>query len=127
MQCPTCNHPCSAADNYCRRCGTPLTTSRLPVRRLNNLPVSWQPAPIAIRSGLLALAVGTGLELLRRQLVRVLARSASRLPAIAAPQAQSPQIGKGGADASYSLTETVVLQRSWIRWARPKEQHKAKR
>lgn len=127
MRCPTCDYPCSATDNYCRRCGVLLSASRLPVRRLNNLPVRWRPAPVALGSGLLALAVGTGLELLRRQVVRLLARSPSRLPSIPSSKAGSQDIGKHGDEAPYSLTETIILQRSWIKWARPRQQGRSRK
>jgi hypothetical protein len=77
MLCPNCRAECKADDAYCRHCGTDLTLpskSIVPVQL--NLPTILQnPQLPRVAAGVGALAVGFGLELLRRSLLARLSRS----------------------------------------------------
>jgi hypothetical protein len=83
MLCPECRANCSTDDVFCRRCGADLnipSTRLVPVT--SRLPAIVQhPQLPRLAAGVGALAVGFGLELLRRNLVARLekpVRSASR-------------------------------------------------
>ncbi len=71
MICPNCSAECMAGDIYCHRCGTDLTLStKSLVPAQNHLPTLIQNSQvprIAVSVG--AIALGVGLELLRRRLV----------------------------------------------------------
>src|SRR5207245_7791187 len=85
---PTCPAACSTDDLYCRNCGADLTapsTSLVPAH--TRLPAVFSnPQLPRLAAGVGALAVGAGLELLRRGLLARLARSsrsvADTLPAL---------------------------------------------
>ena len=71
MLCPECRANCSSDDVFCRRCGADLSipstslvpaTSRLPA-------IAQHPQLPRLAAGVGALAVGFGLELLRRNLL----------------------------------------------------------
>ena len=71
MLCPECRANCSSDDVFCRRCGADLSipsTSLVPTP--SHLPALAQhPQLPRLAAGVGALAVGFGLELLRRNLV----------------------------------------------------------
>ncbi len=71
MLCPECRANCSSDDVFCRRCGADLSipsTSLVPTT--SHLPALAQhPQLPRLAAGVGALAVGFGLELLRRNLV----------------------------------------------------------
>lgn len=71
MLCPECRANCSSDDVFCRRCGADLSipsTSLVPT--ISHLPALAQhPQLPRLAAGVGALAVGFGLELLRRNLV----------------------------------------------------------
>jgi len=71
MLCPNCSAGCMAGDMYCHRCGTDLTlSSKSLVPTQNHLPTliqSSQLPRLAVSVG--AIALGVGLELLRRRLI----------------------------------------------------------
>lgn len=77
MVCPSCRAGCAAEDIFCRRCGTDLSVpskSLVPVQ--SQLPTLLTHSPLPrVAAGVGALAVGVGLELLRRGLLARLARS----------------------------------------------------
>ena len=80
MQCPNCHTECLADALYCRRCGADLTTpstSLMPSH--TNLPAVFAPQLPRLVAGVGALAVGFGLELLRRSLLARLTRSSRSL------------------------------------------------
>jgi hypothetical protein len=121
MICPGCHARCSTDDLYCRSCGADLTipsTSLVPTR--TRLPAVFSsPKLPRLAAGVGALAVGAGLELLRRGLLARLASSsrsvAETLPAIdgirnlLAPQSdKKPPRG-------YEVHETIVYVRRVIR------------
>ena len=71
MLCPECRANCSSDDVFCRRCGADLTipsTSLVPTT--SHLPaIAQHPQLPRLAAGVGALAVGFGLELLRRNLL----------------------------------------------------------
>jgi hypothetical protein len=78
MTCPECRTGCAAEDIYCHRCGADLTIpskSLVPVQ--SSLPaVLHNPQLPRVAAGVGAVAMGVGLELLRRSLLARLTRSA---------------------------------------------------
>jgi hypothetical protein len=121
MLCPTCRAACSTDDLYCRNCGADLTapsTSLVPAR--TRLPAVFSnPQLPRLAAGVGALAVGAGLELLRRSLLARLARS-SRSVANTLPTFDSlrdllaPQVEKK-LPRGYEVHETIVYVRRVIR------------
>lgn len=126
MLCPKCRAGCAVEDTFCRRCGAdlnvpsrslvPVTQSRLPTLLQN-------PQLPRVAAGVGALAVGVGLELLRRNLLTRLARparkSAKLLPAVSpnalrelfTPNENKPvKLPKG-----YEVRETVMYMSRVIR------------
>ena len=71
MLCPECRANCSSDDVFCRRCGADLSipsTSLVPTT--SHLPaIALHPQLPRLAAGVGALAVGFGLELLRRNLL----------------------------------------------------------
>ncbi len=71
MLCPNCSAGCMENDTYCHRCGTDLTlSSKSLVPAQNHLPTLIQNSPlprVAVSVG--AIALGVGIELLRRRLI----------------------------------------------------------
>lgn len=125
MVCPNCRAGCAAEDTFCRRCGTDLSVpskSLVPVQ--TRLPaVLHSPQLPRVAAGVGALAVGVGLELLRRGLLARLARpartSAKLLPTLSpnnfrelfAPDEKRPiKLPKG-----YEVHETVIYMSRVIR------------
>ncbi|GCE16380.1 zinc-ribbon domain-containing protein [Dictyobacter kobayashii] len=122
MQCPNCHARYTEDDLYCQNCGADLTkktTSIIPIQA--NLPAvlynSQLPRNVAASVG--AVAVGFGIELLRRNLLARLQpkRGVERaLPALGDmkdlvfPQHKSPKLPKG-----YEIEETIVSVRRVIR------------
>lgn len=118
MICPSCRAGCTVGDVFCRRCGADLgvpSKSLVPVQ--SHLPVVLQnPQLPRLAAGVGALAVGVGLELLRRGLLARLARpsraSAKLLPTLspnhvreifASPEKKPTKLPKG-----YEMQEVVV-------------------
>ncbi len=125
MLCSNCHSEYAEGDTYCRSCGTELMeTSKSIVPLQANLPAILQNAqlPRNVAAGVGALALGVGLELLRRNLLTRLTQSAPRSvePALSAlssvrdilqPQNEkSLKLPKG-----YEVHETVVYMRRVIR------------
>ena len=125
MLCPECRANCSVEDVFCRRCGTDLsipTTSLVPTT--THLPtIAQHPQLPRLAAGVGALAVGFGLELLRRNLLARLekpVRSTSKalMPqtitgikdAFAQQQPKSIKLPKG-----YAIEETAVYINRVIR------------
>src|SRR5574340_325322 len=104
MQCPNCQADYLASDEFCRECGADLpstvtSTSLVPVR--SNLPAVLQhPQLPRIAAGVGAVAVGFGLELLRRGLVARKSRMAVRLPSTLLPDIM------GGVKEMFSPQQT---------------------
>ena len=125
MLCPNCRAESMADDVYCRHCGTDLTLpSKSLVPTQSNLPTILQnPQLPRLAAGVGALAVGFGLELLRRSLVARMSRSSrsasNYLPALtfdtlrdifSTPGDKSLNLPKG-----YEIHETAIYLRRVIR------------
>lgn len=125
MLCPECRANCSSDDVFCRRCGADLTipsTSLVPTT--SHLPVIVQhPQLPRLAAGVGALAVGFGLELLRRNLLGRLEkplRSTSKALTpralmemknpLAQPQTRNIKLPKG-----YAIEETAIYVSRVIR------------
>jgi hypothetical protein len=126
MVCPNCRTASFEDDVFCRQCGADLmepSTSLVPVDSArSNLPAVFQNAQLPrLAAGVGALAVGVGIELLRRSLLTRMARSAGQvgetLPVLSGvrdilkPQtARSLKLPRG-----YEVQETVVYMQRVIR------------
>jgi hypothetical protein len=125
MFCPNCHAECKVGDKQCYRCGTDLP---LPPKSIvpipSNLPaILHNPQLPRLAAGVGALALGVGLELLRRSLLarmKSLPRSASNYlstPAFdvmrdkfSTPDDKSLKLPRG-----YEMHETVIYLRRVIR------------
>lgn len=122
MLCPSCRAGCAAEDTYCRRCGTDLSVpSRSLVLVSSRLPtVLHSPQLPRLAAGVGALAVGVGLELLRRTvLTRLAGRRARPLPGLAPAVARDlfvrPQQGPVKLPRGYEVRETMVYMSRVVR------------
>jgi len=123
MHCARCGAPFDPGDNFCRRCGEPLDHNGLPtVIYRSFLPVPWTLAKGPIVRGVLALIVGTAVELLRREIAkRSSPLNPSTMPAPLyegkilddAKKARFPwsRVPKG----DYRFTETVIQRQIWFK------------
>ena len=125
MLCPNCRAGCMEDDIYCHRCGTDLTlSSKNLVPTQTRLPTRLQNSQLPrLAASVGALALGFGLELLRRRfLARItrLPRSASNYVSVPTVDAmreifsserdQSLKLPKG-----YEIHETAVYFKRVIR------------
>jgi hypothetical protein len=125
MLCPECRANCSSDDVFCRRCGADLSipsTSLVPAP--SHLPAIVQhPQLPRLAAGVGALAVGVGLELLRRSLLARLEKPLRPAPKTLAPemitgikntiaqqQTRSIKLPKG-----YTIEETAIYVSRVIR------------
>ena len=123
MRCPNCHTATTEEDMYCRLCGADLvetSTSIVPVQK--NLPALLynSSVPRRVAAGVGALAVGVGIELLRRNmLARLLpTRSTARaLPSVSQiKETFFPQSGKAvKVPKGYEIHETVIYMTRIIR------------
>ena len=76
MLCPNCRAGCMADDIYCHRCGTDLTlSSKSLVPTQSHVPTLLQNSQLPrVAASVGALALGVGLELLRRRLIARITR-----------------------------------------------------
>ena len=115
MRCAHCGTRLDLEDNYCRNCGTALNRRELPtVVSRSLLPVPWTMARGPVVRGVVALAVGTVMELARREVSRrVISQDPSQALALLAagkpveakrrfPWSKQPPRGE------YEVTETVI-------------------
>jgi len=111
MLCPECRANCSTEDVFCRYCGTDLSipsTSLVPLT--SHLPAVVQhPQLPRLAAGVGALAVGFGLELLRRNLLARLAK-----PVRSTSKALMPQTIMGMKNAfTQQQTRTIKLPKGY--------------
>jgi hypothetical protein len=125
MLCPNCQAECIADEMYCHRCGTELALqSKSLVSTQSNLPALLQnPQLPRLAAGVGALALGVGLELLRRSLLARLTRlprSASNYLSAPTVDAMREIFSTQGDKAlklpkGYEIHETAVYFRRVIR------------
>ncbi len=125
MLCPNCRAECMADDIYCHQCGTDLTmTSKSLVPTQTHLPTLIQNSQLPrLAASVGAIALGVGLELLRRRLIaRVtpLPRSASNYVSVPTVDAMRELFSKQGNQESklpkgYEIHETAVYFKRVIR------------
>ena len=122
MLCPNCRAAYSVDDLYCRQCGTDLTVpSTSLVTTHSSLPaVLNNPQLPRVAAGVGALAVGFGLELLRRGLLARSTRKASKLlPALASGSLRDILTQQDNRPVrlprGYEIHETVVYMSRVIR------------
>lgn len=124
MKCPKCRAEYTEEDIYCRQCGVELTdtsTSVVPMQSFLPAVLYNSPLPRKVAASVGALALGFGLELLRRGLVARMAKPV-RAPEAAFPTMESikevltPQHGKSSRlPKGYEVQETVVYMRRVMR------------
>jgi len=90
MLCPNCRAGCMADDIYCHICGTDLTlSSKSLVPTQTHLPTLLQNSQLPrLAASVGALALGVGLELLRRRLIARI----TRLPRTASSYVSVPTV-----------------------------------
>jgi len=90
MLCPNCHAGCMEEDIYCHRCGTDLTlTLKSLVPTQTHLPTLLQNSQLPrVAASVGALALGVGLELLRRRLIARI----TRLPRSASNYISAPTV-----------------------------------
>lgn len=124
MLCPDCHRENSQRDPYCHYCGADLTvrsTSLVPVTQKRLPTVLHNPQIPRLAASVGAVAVGVGVELLRRSLVERLTLPAkpisstgplvNRLKDVLFPQNEK----KYKLPKNYEIEETVVYMRRIIR------------
>ena len=123
MHCPSCRTEAVQGDVYCRHCGTDLvetSTSIVPVQ--SGLPaiLNNSPLPRRVAAGVGALALGVGIELLRRNVLARMSPSRSMRDALPARAGlkdvifsrpdRTMKLPKG-----YEVHETVIYMTRVIR------------
>src|SRR5437667_12794859 len=90
MLCPNCRAGCMTDDIYCHRCGADLTlSSKSLVPTQTNLPTLLENTQLPrLADSVGALALGVGLELLRRRLIARI----TRLPRAASSYDSTPTV-----------------------------------
>ena len=90
MLCPNCRAGCMTDDIYCHRCGADLTLStKSLVPTQTNLPTLLENTQLPrLADSVGALALGVGLELLRRRLIARI----TRLPRSASSYVSAPTV-----------------------------------
>jgi hypothetical protein len=125
MVCPNCHSACEEEELYCRYCGTDLTiasTSIVPVQRHLPALFSGSQLPRGVAASVGAVALGVGLELLRRSVLARLSQPPqtvehalpllNSLKDILLPQNDKPL---KSTRKVYEIEETVVYMRRVIR------------
>ncbi|MDQ2886438.1 MAG: zinc ribbon domain-containing protein [Chloroflexota bacterium] len=125
MLCPNCRYHYEEEDIYCRHCGEDLTITPTSVvtTTQTRLPALLNPAqlPRKVAASVGAVALGVGIELLRRglvaRLVPVARVASSSLPVLGgvkdilpSQSERSLKVPKG-----YVIDETIVIRRRVIR------------
>lgn len=123
MYCPDCHAKNSAEDTYCRNCGADLApASTSVISTQSNLPALLykSPVPRNVAAGVGALAVGFGLEILRRNLLARLQTNRAveqSLPALTGiKDILFPENNKlKKVPRGYEMQETIMVVRRVVR------------
>ncbi len=123
MYCPSCHAKYTAEDTYCRNCGADLVpASTSVISTQSNLPALLykSPVPRNVAAGVGALAVGVGIELLRRNLLARLQTNRAveqSLPALTGiKDILFPQNNKlRKMPKGYEMQETIMVVRRIVR------------
>jgi hypothetical protein len=123
MRCPSCHAEAVQEDIYCRHCGADLvetSTSIVPLQSRLPALLYHSSLPRRVAAGVGALALGVGIELLRRNMLARISSSRSLRAALPARSGlkdvvfsrpdKTMQLPKG-----YEVHETVVYMRRVIR------------
>jgi hypothetical protein len=121
MLCPVCHAAADEGDSYCRHCGADLTeptTSLVPVTPRLPAIIQYPQLP-RVATGMGAVVLGIGLELLRRGIRAWLTRPRkpqviSELPAITQLLRLADNDDHRGS-SGYEISETIVYMRRVIR------------
>ena len=114
MRCARCGSRSDESDSFCRRCGSKLSREGAPtIVSSSLLPAPWGLVRNSVGKGLVAVAAGTAVELLRRELIRRIATTAATevLPALVPESFPSPRKGRfpwSRPREHYEVTVTVV-------------------
>ena len=125
MLCPNCRAGCMTDDVYCHRCGTDLTlTSKSLVPTQTHVPALIQNSQLPrVAASVGAIALGVGLELLRRRFIARLTRipgTASRYVSVPMVETMRQIITHQGNQPlklpkGYEIHETAVYFKRVIR------------
>lgn len=125
MLCPKCRAACTTEDTFCRHCGAEIhapSKSLVPIQ--SHLPTLLQsPQLPRVAAGVGALAIGVGLELLRRNLLLRLTKPAptsakllSTVPSHTIRELFSPDETKSSKlPKGHEIHETVIYMSRVIR------------
>ena len=117
MRCPTCGAYGSTEDNFCSRCGTARSNSRLPVKRANMAPAPWRgAAPVLARGAALVIA-GIAAEWLLRSTAKGALRAPLSLLGDKRPRSKAltPRGKKAPPEGVVAVSETFILRRVIMR------------
>jgi hypothetical protein len=123
MLCPNCRYHYEEEDIYCRHCGEDLTITPTSVvtTTQTRLPALLNPAqlPRKVAASVGAVALGVGIELLRRGLVARLVPAtritSSSLPVLGGVKDILPSQAEIKVPKGYVIDETIVIRRRVIR------------
>ncbi len=124
MQCPRCRSEYTVEDIYCRQCGAELTdtpTSIVPWQSFLPAVLYNSPLPRKVAASVGAVALGFGIELLRRGLLARMSRPVQAVePALPVldgiKDVLTPRNGKAiKPPKGYEVQETIVYMRRVIR------------
>lgn len=119
LLCAACGAPYDPDDDFCRKCGRPLSGRGLPAVRRDYQPALWQPPVPVIVQGAAAVAAGTIAEILIRRLVGRIFRPRSLLPILRRsnkkPLELVPQGDEEMEPEAQIESETVVFRQVRLR------------
>jgi len=120
LLCPACGAPYDPDDDFCRKCGGPLSGRSLPAVRRDYQPAVWQPPVPLIVQGAAAVAAGTIAEIVIRKLIGRLFRPRSLLPLLRRSNKKQslelvPQSDDGMEPEAQIESETVVFRQVRLR------------
>ncbi len=125
MLCPNCRAECVEEDVYCPRCGEdlPITSTSIVTTQKNLPAVLHNPQlPKGVAAGVGAVALGVGIELLRRNLLTRLTQPPARSVEVALPALNGlkdilfprPDKPVKRSRKVYEVEETVIFVRRVI-------------